>query len=49
MFEKVAMVTAGGSGMGAAARKLAEDGFRVAVLSSRARARLWLASWAASA
>jgi NAD(P)-dependent dehydrogenase (short-subunit alcohol dehydrogenase family) len=32
---KVAIVTAGGSGMGAgAARKLAEDGFRVAVLSS---------------
>jgi NAD(P)-dependent dehydrogenase (short-subunit alcohol dehydrogenase family) len=31
----VAMVTAGGSGMGAgAARKLAEDGFKVAVLSS---------------
>ena len=33
--DKVAIVTAGGSGMGAgAARKLAEDGFRVAVLSS---------------
>src|SRR3954451_4827520 len=33
--EKVALVTAGGSGMGAgAARKLAADGFRVAVLSS---------------
>ena len=33
--EKVAIVTAGGSGMGAAAaRKLAEDGFRIAVLSS---------------
>jgi len=32
--EKVAVVTAGGSGMGAgAARRLAEDGFRVAVLS----------------
>ena len=32
---KVAVVTAGGSGMGAgAARKLAEDGFHVAVLSS---------------
>ena len=32
---KVAVVTAGGSGMGAgAARRLAEDGFRVAVLSS---------------
>src|SRR5688572_13630913 len=33
--EKVAIVTAGGSGMGAAAaRRLAKDGFRVAVLSS---------------
>lgn len=33
--EKVAIVTAGGSGMGAAAaRKLAQDGFRVAILSS---------------
>jgi short chain dehydrogenase len=32
---KVALITAGGSGMGAAAaRKLAEDGYRVAVLSS---------------
>jgi NAD(P)-dependent dehydrogenase (short-subunit alcohol dehydrogenase family) len=32
---KVAIVTAGGSGMGAAAaRKLAQDGFRVAILSS---------------
>ena len=33
--EKVALVTAGGSGMGAAAAKrLASDGFRVAILSS---------------
>jgi len=33
--EKVALVTAGGSGMGAAAaRRLAQDGFRVAILSS---------------
>ncbi|MXQ10320.1 SDR family oxidoreductase [Microvirga makkahensis] len=33
--EKVALITAGGSGMGAAtARKLAADGFKVAVLSS---------------
>ncbi|HBB83081.1 MAG TPA: 3-oxoacyl-ACP reductase, partial [Sulfitobacter sp.] len=33
--EKVALVTAGGSGMGAgAARKLAADGFKVGVLSS---------------
>ncbi len=33
--DKVAVITAGGSGMGAAtARKLAEDGYRVAILSS---------------
>jgi len=33
--EKVAIITAGGSGMGAeAARKLATDGYRVAILSS---------------
>jgi len=33
--EKIALVTAGGSGMGAgAARRLAADGFRVAILSS---------------
>ena len=33
--KKVAIITAGGSGMGAgAARKLAEDGFEVAILSS---------------
>src|SRR3954466_5401467 len=33
--EKVALVTAGGSGMGAAAaRRLAADGYRVAILSS---------------
>ncbi|MFD1328980.1 SDR family oxidoreductase [Mycoplana ramosa] len=33
--EKVALVTAGGSGMGAAtARRLATDGFRIAILSS---------------
>lgn len=33
--EKVALITAGGSGMGAAAaRKLAADGFRVGILSS---------------
>lgn len=33
--EKVALITAGGSGMGAdAARKLAEDGFKVAILSA---------------
>ncbi len=35
MTQKVALVTAGGSGMGAAAaRRLAADGFRVAILSS---------------
>jgi NAD(P)-dependent dehydrogenase (short-subunit alcohol dehydrogenase family) len=35
MVEKVAVITAGGSGMGAAAaRKLAQEGFNVAVLSS---------------
>lgn len=35
MAEKVAIITAGGSGMGAAvARRLASDGFRVAILSS---------------
>lgn len=33
--EKVALITAGGSGMGAAAaRRLAQDGYRVAILSS---------------
>ncbi|MFT0532311.1 SDR family oxidoreductase [Castellaniella hirudinis] len=33
--EKVAIITAGGSGMGAAAtRRLAQDGYRIAVLSS---------------
>jgi len=33
--EKVAVITAGGSGMGAgAAKRLAEDGYRVAILSS---------------
>ena len=35
MVQKVAIVTAGGSGMGAAvARKLASDGFQIAILSS---------------
>ncbi|MGV3634167.1 MAG: SDR family oxidoreductase [Pseudorhodoplanes sp.] len=35
MTDKVAIVTAGGSGMGAAAaRRLAKDGYRVAILSS---------------
>jgi NAD(P)-dependent dehydrogenase (short-subunit alcohol dehydrogenase family) len=37
-IEKVAIVTAGGSGMGAAtARRLAADGFKVAILSSSGR------------
>ena len=36
--EKVALITAGGSGMGAgAARRLAADGFKVAILSSSGR------------
>jgi NAD(P)-dependent dehydrogenase (short-subunit alcohol dehydrogenase family) len=35
MAEKVAVITAGGSGMGAAAaRRLADDGYRVAIISS---------------
>jgi NAD(P)-dependent dehydrogenase (short-subunit alcohol dehydrogenase family) len=34
-MDKVAIITAGGSGMGAgAARRLAADGYRVAILSS---------------
>ncbi|HXM12853.1 MAG TPA: SDR family NAD(P)-dependent oxidoreductase, partial [Terriglobales bacterium] len=34
-IQKVAVITAGGSGMGAAAAKrLAQDGFKVAILSS---------------
>ena len=38
MNDKVALVTAGGSGMGsAAARRLAADGYRVAILSSSGR------------
>jgi NAD(P)-dependent dehydrogenase (short-subunit alcohol dehydrogenase family) len=35
MVEKIAIVTAGGSGLGAAAaRRLAKEGFKIAVLSS---------------
>ena len=38
--EKTALVTAGGSGMGAsAARRLAEDGFNVAILSSSGKGK----------
>ncbi|MGP5541065.1 SDR family oxidoreductase [Psychrobacter celer] len=38
MIEKVALIMAGGSGMGAAAaRKLAQDGYKVAILSSSGR------------
>lgn len=40
MVEKVAVVTAGGSGMGAAtARRLAADGYRVAILSSSGKGK----------
>ena len=38
--QKVALITAGGSGMGAdAARKLAADGFKVGILSSSGKAQ----------
>ena len=40
-IDKVVIITAGGSGMGAdAARKLAEDGFKVAILSSSGKAEV---------
>ncbi len=40
--QKVAIITAAGSGMGAgAARKLAEDGFHVAILCRQARGKHW--------
>ncbi len=40
MAEKVAVVTAGGSGMGTgAARRLAREGFRIAILSSSGRGK----------
>lgn len=43
--EKVALITAGGSGMGAqAARKLAQDGYRVAILSSSGKGESLAAS-----
>ncbi len=39
-LERVAIITAGGSGMGAAAaRKLADDGFHVAILSSSGKGK----------
>ena len=39
--EKVALITAGGSGMGAAtARRLARDGYRIAILSSSGKGEL---------
>ena len=41
--EKVAIVTAGGSGMGAAAaRRLAQDGFQVAILSSSGKGEAYI-------
>jgi NAD(P)-dependent dehydrogenase (short-subunit alcohol dehydrogenase family) len=43
--EKVAIITAGGSGMGAAAAKrLAADGFKIAVLSSSGKGEALAAS-----
>lgn len=48
--EKIALITAGGSGMGAgAARKLAADGFKVGVLSSSGKGRRSAPNWAALA
>ena len=39
---RVALVTAAGTGMGAgAARRLAEDGYRVGILSSSGRGEPW--------
>ena len=58
MSDKVAIITAGGSGMGAAAaRRLSDDGYRVAILSSSGKGEAlatssatmtpsWLALWA---
>jgi len=44
---KVALVIGGGSGMGAgAARRLADDGFGIAILSSPARVKHWRTVWA---
>ena len=45
MHDKVAIITAGGSGMGAAAaRRLAQDGFKIAVLSSSGKGETLAAS-----
>ena len=50
MNDKVALVTAGGSGMGAAAaRKLAADGFAIGILSSSGKERHSVRNWAGSA
>jgi NAD(P)-dependent dehydrogenase (short-subunit alcohol dehydrogenase family) len=47
---KVAIITAGGSGMGAAAaRQLAADGYRVAILSSSGKGEASARHWAGSA
>ncbi|TDP46117.1 SDR family oxidoreductase [Zavarzinia compransoris] len=44
-MDKVAIITAGGSGMGAAAaRRLADDGFRVAILSPSGKAEVLAAT-----
>lgn len=50
MSNKVAMVVGGGSGMGAAAaRKLAQYGFEVVIMSSSGKGEALAASWAALA
>ena len=47
--DKVAIITAGGSGMGAgAAKKLAEDGFRVAICRRPEKAKHSPMSWVGS-
>lgn len=47
---KVAVVTAAGSGMGAAAaRRLAADGYRVAILSFSGKGEALAMNWVASA
>ncbi len=45
MVDKVAVITAAGSGMGAAvARKLANEGYKVAILSSSGKGKRLLKS-----